>query len=156
MFPICRFNALLLVNMFAGSDIYQEMLLKALANYFGAKLLIFDSNSFFGVRYVYVWSVSAFYLICPATGTQTYLVCPGPANYNAFPWQSPVLRKLVVKPDSFDSVKWNTGHLWLSATCQAALLCSLNCTNFFVHLINWLQLSVKDGSPRVFTVLGVL
>ncbi|KAL3812591.1 hypothetical protein ACJIZ3_013859 [Penstemon smallii] len=30
----------------AGSDIYQEMLAKALAHYFGAKLLIFDRNSF--------------------------------------------------------------------------------------------------------------
>ncbi|OVA09507.1 Forkhead-associated (FHA) domain [Macleaya cordata] len=32
----------------AGSEIYQEMLSKALANYFGAKLLIFDSNSYLG------------------------------------------------------------------------------------------------------------
>ncbi|KAI3885287.1 hypothetical protein MKW98_002679 [Papaver atlanticum] len=32
----------------AGSDIYQEMLSKALAQHFGAKLLIFDSNSFLG------------------------------------------------------------------------------------------------------------
>ncbi|KAI3919577.1 hypothetical protein MKX01_018400 [Papaver californicum] len=32
----------------AGSDIYQEMLSKALAKHFGAKLLIFDSNSFLG------------------------------------------------------------------------------------------------------------
>lgn len=35
---------------FPGSDIYQEMLAKALAHYFGAKLLIFDSHSFLGVR----------------------------------------------------------------------------------------------------------
>ncbi|KAJ4974381.1 hypothetical protein NE237_007555 [Protea cynaroides] len=33
----------------AGSEIYQEMLSKALANHFGAKLLIFDSHSFLGV-----------------------------------------------------------------------------------------------------------
>eukprot|EP00262_Sarcandra_glabra_P017080 TRINITY_DN5743_c0_g3_i1.p1 TRINITY_DN5743_c0_g3~~TRINITY_DN5743_c0_g3_i1.p1 ORF type:complete len:1300 (+),score=286.88 TRINITY_DN5743_c0_g3_i1:437-4336(+) len=32
----------------AGSEIYQEMLSKALANHFGAKLLIFDTNSFLG------------------------------------------------------------------------------------------------------------
>ncbi|KAI3978031.1 hypothetical protein MKX01_032408 [Papaver californicum] len=32
----------------AGSDIYQEMLSKALAKNFGAKILIFDSNSFLG------------------------------------------------------------------------------------------------------------
>ncbi|XP_010248969.1 PREDICTED: uncharacterized protein LOC104591697 isoform X2 [Nelumbo nucifera] len=32
----------------AGSEIYQEMLSKALANYFGAKLLIFDTHSFLG------------------------------------------------------------------------------------------------------------
>ncbi|GMP34096.1 hypothetical protein CsSME_00007120 [Camellia sinensis var. sinensis] len=32
----------------AGSEIYQEMLAKALARYFGAKLLIFDSHSFLG------------------------------------------------------------------------------------------------------------
>ncbi|XP_042502189.1 uncharacterized protein LOC122079629 [Macadamia integrifolia] len=33
----------------AGSEIYQEMLSKALANHFGAKLLIFDGHSFLGV-----------------------------------------------------------------------------------------------------------
>ncbi|GLT75264.1 hypothetical protein SLA2020_470000 [Shorea laevis] len=32
----------------AGSEIYQEMLAKALAHYFGAKLLIFDSHLFLG------------------------------------------------------------------------------------------------------------
>ncbi|KAJ6875797.1 LOW QUALITY PROTEIN: hypothetical protein NC652_035234 [Populus alba x Populus x berolinensis] len=32
----------------AGSEIYQEMLAKALAHYFGAKLLVFDSHSFLG------------------------------------------------------------------------------------------------------------
>ncbi|RWR74546.1 Forkhead-associated FHA domain-containing protein [Cinnamomum micranthum f. kanehirae] len=32
----------------AGSEIYQEMLSKALANHFGAKLLIFDTNQFLG------------------------------------------------------------------------------------------------------------
>ncbi|XP_058093253.1 uncharacterized protein LOC131239527 isoform X2 [Magnolia sinica] len=32
----------------AGSEIYQEMLSKALANHFGAKLLIFDTNAFLG------------------------------------------------------------------------------------------------------------
>jgi hypothetical protein len=35
--------------LFVGSEIYQEMLAKALANYFGAKLLVFDSHSFLGV-----------------------------------------------------------------------------------------------------------
>lgn len=39
-----------LVNTFSGSEIYQEMLAKALAHYFGAKLLIFDSHSLLGVR----------------------------------------------------------------------------------------------------------
>lgn len=34
----------------AGSEIYQEMLVKALAKYFGAKLLIFDSHLLLGVR----------------------------------------------------------------------------------------------------------
>lgn len=34
----------------AGSEIYQEMLARALAKYFGAKLLIFDSHVFLGVR----------------------------------------------------------------------------------------------------------
>lgn len=38
-------------NVNAGSEIYQEMLTKALANYFGTKLLIFDSHSFLGVRH---------------------------------------------------------------------------------------------------------
>ncbi|BBH07228.1 AAA-type ATPase family protein, partial [Prunus dulcis] len=33
--------------LLSGSEIYQEMLAKALAQYFGAKLLIFDSHSFF-------------------------------------------------------------------------------------------------------------
>ncbi|KAL6011322.1 hypothetical protein ACLOJK_001768 [Asimina triloba] len=32
----------------AGSEIYQEMLSKALANHFGAKLLVFDTNAFLG------------------------------------------------------------------------------------------------------------
>lgn len=40
----------LFLNLFIGSEIYQEMLAKALANYFGAKLLIFDSHSLLGVR----------------------------------------------------------------------------------------------------------
>lgn len=40
----------LFLNLFTGSEIYQEMLAKALANYFGAKLLIFDSHSLLGVR----------------------------------------------------------------------------------------------------------
>ncbi|EPS62683.1 hypothetical protein M569_12104 [Genlisea aurea] len=39
-------NPRVLLSGPAGSDIYQEMLAKALAHYFGAKLLIFDSNSF--------------------------------------------------------------------------------------------------------------
>ncbi|MBA0548043.1 hypothetical protein Golob_019163 [Gossypium lobatum] len=39
-------NPRILLSGPAGSEIYQEMLTKALANYFGAKLLIFDSHSF--------------------------------------------------------------------------------------------------------------
>lgn len=38
------------VHAYAGSDIYQEMLVKSLANHFGAKLLIFDSQTYLGVR----------------------------------------------------------------------------------------------------------
>ncbi|XP_021287231.1 LOW QUALITY PROTEIN: uncharacterized protein LOC110418751 [Herrania umbratica] len=41
-------NPRILLSGPAGSEIYQEMLTKALANYFGAKLLIFDSHSFVG------------------------------------------------------------------------------------------------------------
>ncbi|KAL6494382.1 hypothetical protein OROGR_031182 [Orobanche gracilis] len=41
-------NPRILLSGPAGSDIYQEMLVKALAHYFGAKLLIFDSHSFLG------------------------------------------------------------------------------------------------------------
>ncbi|KAI3463628.1 hypothetical protein Pfo_020291 [Paulownia fortunei] len=41
-------NPRILLSGPAGSDIYQEMLAKALAHYFGAKLLIFDSHSFLG------------------------------------------------------------------------------------------------------------
>ncbi|CAA0816548.1 AAA-type ATPase family protein, partial [Striga hermonthica] len=41
-------NPRILLSGPAGSDIYQEMLVKALAHYFGAKLLIFDTNSFLG------------------------------------------------------------------------------------------------------------
>ncbi|XP_012468110.1 uncharacterized protein LOC105786273 isoform X3 [Gossypium raimondii] len=41
-------NPRILLSGPAGSEIYQEMLTKALANYFGAKLLIFDSHSFLG------------------------------------------------------------------------------------------------------------
>lgn len=44
---------------FPGSDIYQEMLAKALAHYFGAKLLIFDSHSFLGVRLETLLHISA-------------------------------------------------------------------------------------------------
>ncbi|EXC04127.1 ATPase family AAA domain-containing protein 1-A [Morus notabilis] len=39
-------NPRILLSGPAGSEIYQEMLAKALANYFQAKLLIFDSHSF--------------------------------------------------------------------------------------------------------------
>ncbi|KAL2492264.1 AAA-type ATPase family protein [Abeliophyllum distichum] len=39
-------NPRILLSGPAGSDIYQEMLAKALAQYFGAKLLIFDNQSF--------------------------------------------------------------------------------------------------------------
>uniref|UniRef100_A0A9I9CEE4 FHA domain-containing protein n=1 Tax=Cucumis melo TaxID=3656 RepID=A0A9I9CEE4_CUCME len=41
-------NPRILLSGPAGSEIYQEMLAKALANYYGAKLLIFDSHSFLG------------------------------------------------------------------------------------------------------------
>ncbi|KAB1217354.1 Protein MSP1 [Morella rubra] len=41
-------NPRILLSGPAGSEIYQEMLANALANYFGAKLLIFDSHSFLG------------------------------------------------------------------------------------------------------------
>ncbi|GMJ05859.1 hypothetical protein like AT4G02480 [Hibiscus trionum] len=41
-------NPRILLSGPAGSEICQEMLMKALANYFGAKLLIFDSHSFLG------------------------------------------------------------------------------------------------------------
>ncbi|KAK6924689.1 ATPase, AAA-type, core, partial [Dillenia turbinata] len=41
-------NPRILLSGPAGSEIYQEMLVKALANHFGAKLLIFDSHSFVG------------------------------------------------------------------------------------------------------------
>ncbi|CAL1405756.1 unnamed protein product [Linum trigynum] len=41
-------NPRILLSGPAGSEIYQEMLAKALANYFGSKLLIFDSHSFVG------------------------------------------------------------------------------------------------------------
>ncbi|XP_073015316.1 uncharacterized protein [Primulina eburnea] len=44
-------NPRILLSGPAGSDIYQEMLAKALAHYFGAKLLIFDSHSFLGGSY---------------------------------------------------------------------------------------------------------
>ncbi|XP_017252690.1 uncharacterized protein LOC108223114 isoform X2 [Daucus carota subsp. sativus] len=41
-------NPRILLSGPAGSEIYQEMLTKALANYYGAKLLIFDSHSILG------------------------------------------------------------------------------------------------------------
>lgn len=41
-------NPRILLSGPAGSEIYQEMLAKALAKYFGAKLLIFDSHAFLG------------------------------------------------------------------------------------------------------------
>ncbi|KAK9278660.1 hypothetical protein L1049_028233 [Liquidambar formosana] len=41
-------NPRILLSGPAGSEIYQEMLAKALANHFAAKLLIFDSHSFLG------------------------------------------------------------------------------------------------------------
>ncbi|XP_024976469.1 uncharacterized protein LOC112514310 isoform X3 [Cynara cardunculus var. scolymus] len=44
-------NPRILLSGPAGSEIYQEMLAKALARYYGAKLLIFDSHSFLGVRF---------------------------------------------------------------------------------------------------------
>ncbi|KAM3307723.1 hypothetical protein P3S67_009466 [Capsicum chacoense] len=39
-------NSRILLSGPAGSEIYQEMLVKALAHYYGAKLLIFDSEAF--------------------------------------------------------------------------------------------------------------
>ena len=70
MLFLCQHNNALLVfvalnckiepfpsNVYAGSEIYQEMLTKALANYFGAKLLIFDSHSFLGVRDHYFYGL---------------------------------------------------------------------------------------------------
>lgn len=47
--PIISKNDLLPVEIPVGSEIYQEMLSEALANYFGAKLLIFDTSLFLGV-----------------------------------------------------------------------------------------------------------
>ncbi|KAK3040635.1 hypothetical protein RJ639_026956 [Escallonia herrerae] len=41
-------NPRVLLSGPAGSEIYQEMLAKALAHFYGAKLLIFDSHSFLG------------------------------------------------------------------------------------------------------------
>ncbi|XP_075503504.1 uncharacterized protein LOC142540918 [Primulina tabacum] len=41
-------NPRILLSGPAGSDIYQEMLVKALAHFLGAKLVIFDSHSFLG------------------------------------------------------------------------------------------------------------
>ncbi|KAL8111615.1 hypothetical protein AgCh_019367 [Apium graveolens] len=41
-------NPRILLSGPVGSEIYQEMLTKALANYYGAKLLIYDSHSFLG------------------------------------------------------------------------------------------------------------
>ncbi|KAL9687549.1 hypothetical protein QQ045_031953 [Rhodiola kirilowii] len=41
-------NPRILLSGPAGSDIYQEMLVKALAKHFGAKLLIFDSQAYLG------------------------------------------------------------------------------------------------------------
>jgi hypothetical protein len=35
---------------FPGTDMYQEYLVKALAKYFGARLLTIDSSMLFGVR----------------------------------------------------------------------------------------------------------
>ncbi|KAL8474600.1 hypothetical protein ACS0TY_031160 [Phlomoides rotata] len=47
-FELPTLNPRILLSGPAGSDIYQEMLAKALAHFFGAKLLIFDSHSFLG------------------------------------------------------------------------------------------------------------
>ncbi|XP_051119433.1 uncharacterized protein LOC127243454 isoform X2 [Andrographis paniculata] len=47
-FELPTLNPRILLYGPAGSEIYQEMLAKALAHYFGAKLLIFDSHSFLG------------------------------------------------------------------------------------------------------------
>ena len=49
--PLHSQHDLLFINISAGSEIYQEMLSKALANHFGAKLLIFDTNQFLGVSF---------------------------------------------------------------------------------------------------------
>ncbi|XP_016576320.1 uncharacterized protein LOC107873906 [Capsicum annuum] len=42
------FNSRILFSGPAGSEIYQEMLMKALARYYGAKLIIFDSQAYLG------------------------------------------------------------------------------------------------------------
>ncbi|KAM3381305.1 putative protein isoform X1 [Capsicum galapagoense] len=45
---LATINPRILLSGPAGSEIYQEMLAKALAHFYGAKLLIFDSHSFLG------------------------------------------------------------------------------------------------------------
>ncbi|CAL5444435.1 unnamed protein product [Camellia sinensis] len=47
-FELSAMNPRILLSGPAGSEIYQEMLAKALARYFGAKLLIFDRHSILG------------------------------------------------------------------------------------------------------------
>ncbi|XP_047270519.1 peroxisome biosynthesis protein PAS1 [Capsicum annuum] len=42
------FNSRILLSGPAGSEIYQEMLMKALARYYGVKLIIFDSQAYLG------------------------------------------------------------------------------------------------------------
>lgn len=46
-----QYHFLFLVGIVSGTEIYQEILAKALAKYFKAKLLIFDGHPILGVRY---------------------------------------------------------------------------------------------------------
>ena len=46
----CDYFLLSVVYVSIGTEIYQEYLVKALAKYFGARLLTVDSSMLFGVR----------------------------------------------------------------------------------------------------------
>jgi len=62
------FLFLLSVVTFIGTDIYQEYLVKALAKYFGARLLTVDSSMLFGVR---SWAIM-FILLCSTCDNHNY------------------------------------------------------------------------------------
>jgi hypothetical protein len=55
-------------NFYIGTDIYQEYLVKALAKYFGARLLTVDSSMLFGVR---SWAIM-FILLCSTYDNHNY------------------------------------------------------------------------------------